>query len=427
MSCEVRGGNRWGWLLVWGIVLLANWDVRLSAVEPFLLESYLDSGKIAAGIDAADEHLKAHPDDSTVRFGKGMLQVLRSVEHLSQGLYRIGLNRKTGEIPFPTLWLPVEPNKNPEVATYEGLVRILEQFQSDLILAERTLSLVQGEVKIPVRIGTVLLDLNGDGELSSDERFWKIYAGMNFRAEREAEEIARQYVIAFDTSDVIWLRGYCHLLLAIDEWILAHDWNEVFDRTARIFFLRVDNAYSKVYEIEQRDNPEDQDIDSNTFIGILDFVTFIHLLRLPVKEPDRMKSSLSHINQMLSLSREMFASVMAETDDDREWIPNPKQQGVIPGVAITQEMVDGWNEFLVESEMLFAGKKLIPHWRIQSGEGVNLRKVFEEPTTFDPVLWVHGSAAVPYLERGELTVLETWTRINRIFRGEFIGFAIWFN
>lgn len=43
------------------------------------------------------------------------------------------------------------------------------------------------------------------------------------------------------------------------------------------------------------------------------------------------------------------------------------------------------------------------------------------------MLWVQGSAAAPFLEQGELTTPETWQRLERIFQGDFIGFAIWLN
>ena len=76
---------------------------------------------------------------------------------------------------------------------------------------------------------------------------------------------------------------------------------------------------------------------------------------------------------------------------------------------------------------LLAGRKLVPFWRDAGGRGVNLRRVFTEPREFDLVLWVQGTAAVPYLEAGEVSTPEVWTRLKRIFRGEFLGFAIWFN
>jgi hypothetical protein len=74
---------------------------------------------------------------------------------------------------------------------------------------------------------------------------------------------------------------------------------------------------------------------------------------------------------------------------------------------------------------LLNGRKLIPHWRLE--KGINLRRVFTEPRTFDPVLWIQGSAALPYVEDGELTSSETWTRIMGLLEGNFLGYAVWFN
>ena len=55
------------------------------------------------------------------------------------------------------------------------------------------------------------------------------------------------------------------------------------------------------------------------------------------------------------------------------------------------------------------------------------RRVFTEPREFDLILWIQGTAAAPYLERGERTTPEVWDRLRRVFGGEFIGFALWFN
>jgi hypothetical protein len=84
-------------------------------------------------------------------------------------------------------------------------------------------------------------------------------------------------------------------------------------------------------------------------------------------------------------------------------------------------------QFLDEADAVLDGKKLIPFWRSRDGRGINLRRVFTEPTRFDLVLWFQGTAATPYLEEGELTSPDTWRRFQRIFRGEFFTFAAWFN
>ena len=61
---------------------------------------------------------------------------------------------------------------------------------------------------------------------------------------------------------------------------------------------------------------------------------------------------------------------------------------------------------------LLAGKRLLPFWRGDPSRGVNLRRVFTEPRPFDLVLWVQGTAATPYLEKGPLTKPEVWRRLR---------------
>ncbi len=90
-------------------------------------------------------------------------------------------------------------------------------------------------------------------------------------------------------------------------------------------------------------------------------------------------------------------------------------------------MVSSWLEFVEESEALLAGKRLIPFWRGKEERGLNLRRVFIEPRAFDLVLWVQGTAATPYLEKGPLTRAEVWTRLQQVFGGDLFGFAVWFN
>ena len=138
-----------------------------------------------------------------------------------------------------------------------------------------------------------------------------------------------------------------------------------------------------------------------------------------------MRSVLGHLEAMIQLSRENWRRTMAETDDRNEWIPNPQQTGVLPRMQVTEQRVTGWRQFLDEFEALLQGNKLLPHWRFD--QGINLRRVFTEPTTFDIVLLIQGSAAVPYLEDGDFTTGETWEQIMNLFGGDFFRYFIWFN
>ena len=58
---------------------------------------------------------------------------------------------------------------------------------------------------------------------------------------------------------------------------------------------------------------------------------------------------------------------------------------------------------------------------------MNLRRIFTEPRTFDIVLLIQGSAALPYLEDGEVTSEETWRRITQLLDGNLFRYTVWFN
>lgn len=407
------------------VPLLVSFVAASSASFPAMAEDrpsadrLLQSGETARAETAFAEYLKDHPDDAQARFELGVVQVIRSVERLAQSLHGYGLQGARSAPPF--LRLPVPPNPEPEPVTYAKLRKVYERLLEDLSRAQETLEQVgDAEVRLPLHFGLIRLDLNGDGKADADETLWKIYARITRQERRITDEQAEEFVIAFDRGDVYWLRGYCHLLMGLDEFILAHDWQKAFERTAQLFFANPETPHKFLQE-----TPQGQRGLASPWIA--DAIALIHLIDFPVEEPQRMKSALGHLQAMIEMSRKSWKAIEAERDDDHEWIPNPRQTGVIPGVRVTEEMVAAWREFLDEAEAILQGKKLVPHWRIADGRGVNLRRIFTEPRRFDLVLWVQGSAAGPYLEKGPLTQPDFWGRLRRTFRGQFVGFAVWFN
>jgi hypothetical protein len=394
------------------IVLVACGE-KCRASESPLAEKYLLSGQLAEGQRALDAELQKNGSDDQARFGLGVVQFLRAVEHLAQSLHRYGLRSDRGQqMGIPFLRLPVPANEHPEKLTYAASRKILEELIADLQSADTTLSGVKSaDVKLPLHLVGVRFDLDGNG--APEEPLVTVLS--RYMGGRDGIRPAEDLLITFDRADVAWLRGYSNLLMAFAEVALAHDGQQLFDHTAHLFFSNVEAVY-----------PFLEDEENNLPWNIVDLVALIHLLRLPVCEPERMKTALAHLEQMIVLSRESWKFILAETDDDHEWIPNPKQHAVI-GVGVPQEMVDGWLGFLDEAEKLLNGKSLIPFWRGHETRGINIKRVFTEPREFDLVLWVQGTAAVPYLEAGSVTDKRVWERLQRVFRGEFIGFALWFN
>ena len=383
-------------------------------------EDLLHQGKLAEAERVLGDAIKAKPDEDNARFALGVVQFLRAVEGRMQGFHRHGCRTDPGRI-ISFSNLPIPKNPKPEPLDYKGARKMLQTWIDDLGKVEATLALVKSpEVKLPLHFGLIRLDFDGDGKAGEDETLWKVYGKFNIRTNVSADA-AKNFVVAFDRGDVDWLRGYCHVLSALTETLLAHDFEDIFNRVAFRLFEGAKPPAEFLVELKGPTNGFDID-------EILDIVAMIHLIRLPVVEPERLKSSLAHMEAMVALSRSSWKFILAETDDDREWVPNPKQKSVVPNVRVTTEMVDGWKGFLAEFESILAGKKLAPFWRGKNPKrGINVRRVFTEPRELDLILWVQGTAAAPYLELGEVSSTETWSRLNRIFQGEFIGFAMWFN
>jgi hypothetical protein len=390
-----------------------------------LTEQHLQAGTLSAGQAALEAHLEKNPGDDQARFGLGMVQFVRSIEGLTQAAYRHGFLQPLVRIVPESQreQFPVPINPKPERLSYQQARRIIQAFAMQLATAEATLAKVDSDsVKLPMHFGLIRLDFDGDGKATESETFWRIYARVNSPAGLTEDQV-KAFVITFDAADVCWLQGYCHLLMALAETGLAYDWRELFERTGHRLFAEIDPP-----------SPfQDEPIEVSEIgwsIGMYaDYIALIHLINFSVAEPKRMEAALSHLEAMIGLSRRNWELIMQETDDDNEWVPSPRQTGVIPGVKITPEMVNGWREFLAEAEAILKGEKLLPFWRSAGGRGLNLRKVYTQPQRFDLVLWIQGTGVLPFLQAGDVTDARAWERMAAAFEGalNFVGFAFWFN
>lgn len=391
------------------------------------VQEFLSSGKLEAAEKALSDALKADARDDQTRMGLGLVQTVRAFEHLMQGLHKYGL-RGPGNDSILALGaagvppLPIAPNANPEEISYDKFRALLETWVKDLGAADQTFAkLSNADVKLNVQIGLVRMDFDGDGTAGEDEAFWKVYERLNRGADISLDD-AKALIIGFDRADAEWLRGYCNLLMALSEFMLGHDQRDCFERTAHLMFPRVQTPHAFL----KQSRPGRGEMFE--FESIIDLIALVHTVHWPVQDAARLKSSLEHLQTMSACSRKMWKLILAETDDDHEWIPSPKQTGIIPDMKFTDEMVRGWTDFLDELDAILAGKKLLPFWRGTDSElGVNLNKVLTSPQMFDLVLWVQGTGATPYLEHGTVTRSETWERLDRIFGGQFVGIAFWLN
>lgn len=349
-------------------------------------------------------------------FSIAVAQLAKSLETLQRELYTYGfaVNSTTAGIRNVS---PLPKNPKPKAIDYPTFRKIFVNLHTDLLQLEKTLDEVNDdEFHMPLDLTKVRFDINNDGKYSEDESSLALFLNVAEQAPNAAqmEELAKfDSTIVYDKSDLLWLKGYTQVLLGATNMLLAHDFQAPFDTFAPHLFPKIES------------NQHPAIVESVRYDDIADLIAMLHSAKMPVIEPDRLKQSRLNLLAMVNCSKEMWRSVISETDNNREWLPSPKQDSVT-GIQITQEMVDDWHKFLDEYEAILHGKKLIPHWRFKD-RGINLKLVLDESKETDFVLWVTGHAAVPYIEKGELTDQNLWRQLNRTFGGNFLGMSFFIN
>jgi hypothetical protein len=396
------------------IIVLCIGNMAFAATAAEEVEPFLTQGNLSAGREAMQKRIVADANDAEAQYAVAVIDVLQAVENLAQNLHRYGLKPNSQSLPF--VRLPVPSNPAPETLTYEKWREVLEQFISDLETAEESLAKVDNDqVKLKLPVGLIRLDLDGDNQASEEETFWQVFTAVAWRAAKLDNEQQR-FEIGFDKADVHWMIGYTRLLRAMAKAWLAYDTEQFFNQTAALFFTGVSSPMA------QLDDEKQTSID---FDSIADAIAAIHLMHFAVAKPDLMASARDDLLLMIAQSRLVWKHATSETDNDREWIPNANQTSLTP-LTVDQAVIDGWAQFLDEAEDVLQGEKLLGHWRVSGDRGINLKRVFTEPREFDLVMWVHGAAAIPYLEEGPIVSEETARTLTTTFQGRFVVFAIWF-
>jgi hypothetical protein len=280
-----------------------------------------------------------------------VLQFVRAVERLGRGLHRHGCRSNQTSLPF--LRLPVPPNPNPEPITDTALRRLLDTVHRDLARSEATLAgVTDDQVKLPLQLARFRLDLTGNGKADQLLDILKRVLGPQVRFPTDNPD----FLVCFDRGDVAWLRAYCHLLMGMLDSYLAFDTEGWFNRVGGDLFAR-----------PQRSSGNNEEVGDS----------------VAVKEPLRLGQFRQHLLQVAQLNRETWKYIRAETDDDHEWLPNPRQHGVL-GLPVREEMINAWLDAVAELEALLEGKKVLSDLFFfgnfqKNGKGLNLKTLLEHP------------------------------------------------
>lgn len=349
--------------------------------KPEDMNDFLATAHLTECEQQLQQFIALHPADQQAQFALGATQFLLALEHLSQKFYRYGaLNQRSDWLPG-MFAIPLVVNPTPATATYADLRQALKDLLSELASAEATLAKVTDpKVKLRLDLLAANMDIRGDG-ISR----WMSLPELQLDP---GQQVRESFVVAFDYSDALWLRGYCHTLSAFCEAALIHDHQPYFDNLAF-------NPYEPP--------------------------------TMAVLEKERGKAVLDHVQAVVDLSRLTWKAIQAETDDDAEWLPGPRQKNGVLRVAITDEMVVAWHDLLNDLEALVAGKLLLPLNFSGARQGLNVRTFLLDPPALEWRQWQMAEFEEPYVEQGEVVTLENIWRLNEVFRGNLLPYALWIN
>lgn len=361
-----------------------------------------------AGLAAAIENIEARPDSVEHKFLIGGLEFLRAAEAIMQVRYENSA-QPLALLPGMRNDLPANPDGKFDPAFLEEAMTKALVHLAD---AESALDIAGEDFAVDFPIGAIWFDVNKNGTKEDWETGLAVMDSLNATPGADFDGIIR-----FDTADAHWLKAYVHVMSGMAELTLAADPTPAI-RTVHDGRQKM-NAIGRL----QRQFVSNDDIDT---------IAAILLTLRGVPDQARTQQAHRHFKAMIAENKAFWASVMDETDNQAEWLPNPNQQSAF-GIDVTVETAEGWQSVLEEIEALLNGEALVPYWRFQKsygaseGVGVNLAKYLQDPGDLDIILWLHGTAATPYLERGKLADMTAWNQFRRMTRGDSLLFAVWFN
>lgn len=368
----------------------------------------------ADGLAATETRLAALPDASPdERFVLGGVRFLRAIERALQARYRYGISPELDMLPI--LRLPIPPNPSPDPFDPAAIDTLFAEIETDMAGAIEALGTISDsdEVGVILDIERIWLDIDGDGKADTGENLpdiigWTIGLRLN-----DNQPLPK---IRFDTADAAWLSAYAHQLSAWANLVQALSPTEAITEVL---------ASAADYDRMNGETGGFAPFDAQ-FGAFVDLAAILLTAIEQQPDPVHTRAALAHLQEMAAHNRVFWARVETETDNNREWIPNDAQTAAM-GIAFPPGTAESWQAVLTEIELVLAGERLIPFWRLGDGAGLNLRAIFEDPPEIDIIALIQGSALLPYVEKGPVMSDEAFRRFDQLVQGESLLFAVVLN
>jgi hypothetical protein len=366
--------------------------------------------------------------DNEAAFGTGFITLVQGVEAFAQALYRHGFAAPTAPpalVGGPPLAPPVPLNPNPDPLDYSTFREIITTLRDSLDRSRLHFedAAQSGDYVVLIDPLLIKIDADGDGAVEETESIANILMpafGIAQPGARPGTTVAPPDIsIGFDRADAFWLAGYSEVFAAQADFLLAHDFEDFVNTSFHRFFPRAGLPMQDYAEGGQLM------LDPATDSSIADAIAGIHTINWTVEHPAVLGGVLQRFKRITAFSRQNFDAILAETDDNRELIPSPKQTSIVPDGKVTDEVVAAWLETLDVADKILGGELLVPHWRFK--QGVDLTAYFTTAKRTDLVMLLTGYDALPFLRDGPIADASSFAAANRVFGNELLGYVFWFN
>ena len=374
------------------------------------------SGLIAergiSGALAQIESAQTSPDrdpDADLDMALAALRFLRGIELAYQARWQAGATDTP--VPIPVIATTLAPNPAPEPMRSD----FYNLLAGDLAIAMQATrdALPDDGGALVLNLSDIWFDIDGDGARGTEEGLMHLF----MMPAPEGPPAA----IRFDAADALWLRAYTHLIEGAMNLVLAFDPEPALAET-----LALRLTLAEQFAAAQAAPQQDGGYFALDFELIADtLATLVKTLRNQ-PDPERIAEAESHLRRMIAANRDFWTAVATETDDDREWIPNDRQQQAL-GLEVPQGAGDAWQKVLADAERVLDGELLIPYWRFAPGSGIDLRAWLDDPQPVDLIGWVQGTDALDFASEGEMIDGESWQQFTTLTSGQAGLYMVFFN
>ena len=391
--------------------------VLILAATPVFAEDTTTSGLIAKqGISATVTDLQGQPQSADRDIALAASLFLQGIQQGYQARWKIGSTQPM--VPFPILGSELPHNPQPETMKGSFLNDLATEMIGSMQAAREVLP--SEDAALVLKLDDLWLDVDGDGKRSPQE---DLTALIGLPVTQETPPVIR-----FDTADVQWMRAYTHLVEGLSHTVLAFNPETAITQTLALN-AEVERQREEMLKSGSGDGMEAYDsmnMYDMQFGSIADKLAIIIQTLRNQPDAEEVKLAAENFNQMIAANRKFWLLVAAETDDDREWIPNDKQHAAL-GFELPPGTGPSWLGVLDDGEQILSGQKLIPYWRFAPGYGINLKAWIDDPAPVDLVGWIQGSAALPYTQQGDTITSENWSRFAELMMGREFLFMLMFN